>query len=146
MNKDLYSIVEVAQLLGLHVKTVRNYIREGRLQSTRVGKQYRIARADLDAFTGGALSNGQPAEAPMATEVSSVVELNGISNAGAQRLAMLIAGAAKGRNESQALQVQTLHDESRARLKVIIHGSLDSTSALLGMIEFLMQHGSAANA
>ncbi|MDY6983327.1 MAG: helix-turn-helix domain-containing protein [Pseudomonadota bacterium] len=145
MNKDLYSIVDVADLLGLHVKTVRNYIREGRLQSTRVGKQYRIARADLDVFTGGALSSGQPAQAPVSTDVSSVVELNGINSAGAQRLAMLITGAAKGRNESQALQIQTLHDESRARLKVIIHGSLDLTSALLGMIEFLL-HGSTANA
>src|SRR5690606_17975082 len=145
MNKDLYSIVEVADLLGLHVKTVRNYIREGRLQSTRVGKQYRIARADLDAFTGGALSNGQPVQAPVSTDVSSVVELNGLNSAAAQRLAMLITGAGKGRNESQALQIQTLHDESRARLKVVIHGSLDSTSALLGMIEFLL-HGSTANA
>lgn len=144
MNKDLYSIVEVAELLGLHVKTVRNYIHEGRLQSTRVGKQYRITRADLDTFTGGALSSGQPVQAPVATEVSSVVELNGINNASAQRLAMLITGAAKGRNESQALQVQTLHDENRARLKVVIHGSLDSTSALLGMIEFLLHGNSAA--
>jgi excisionase family DNA binding protein len=145
MSKDLYSIVEVAELLGLHVKTVRNYVHEGRLKHTRVGKQYRIARADLDAFTGGALNSGQAARAPVGTEVSSVVELNGINNASAQRLSMLITGAAKGRNESQALQVQTLHDEQRARLKVIIHGSLDTTSALLGMIEFLL-HGSSAAA
>lgn len=146
MVKDLYSIVEVAELLGLHVKTVRNYIHEGRLKHTRVGKQYRIARADLDAFTGGALTGEQSVRAPIATEVSSVVEVNGINNASAQRLSMLITGAVKGRNESQALQVQALHDEQRARLKIVIHGSLDTTSALLGMIEFLLHNSTAAAA
>lgn len=138
MNKDLYSIVEVAELLGLHVKTVRNYIHEGRLQSTRVGKQYRIARADLDAFTGGALTSGQAAQAPMESEVSSVVEVNGINSADAQRISRLLTAVGKGRNESQALRVQAVHDEARARLKVIILGSLDTTSALLGMLEQLL--------
>src|SRR5690606_29205078 len=135
-----YSIVEVAELLGLHVKTVRNYIREGRLQSTRVGKQYRIARADLDAFTGGALTQGQPVQAPVATEVSSIVEVNAINFDNAQRIANVITAAAKGRNESQELRIQTLHYEASARLKVIIHGSLETTSGLLALIRQLA-HG-----
>ncbi len=143
MNKDLYSIVEVAELLGLHVKTVRNYIHEGRLKHTRVGKQYRIARADLDAFTGGALTSGQPAQAPLETAVSSVVELNGINNASAMRISSLITSVGKGRHESQALQVQAVHDPARARLKLIIVGSLDTTRALFGMLEQLLP-GAAA--
>ncbi len=141
MSKDLYSIVDVAALLGLHVKTVRNYIHEGRLQSTRVGKQFRIARADLDAFTGGALNSGQPVLAPVETEVSSVVEINGINSANAQRISNVITAVAKGRNESQALNIHAVHYPNSARLKLIIHGSLSTTSALLGMIETLA-HGS----
>ena len=43
---------QVAERLGLHVKTVRNYVRDGRLKAVRIGKQYRIARADLEALTG----------------------------------------------------------------------------------------------
>lgn len=145
MTKDFYSIVEVAALLGLHVKTVRNYIHEGRLASTRVGKQFRIARADLNAFTGGALKSGQPVQAPVETEVSSVVEINGINFDNAQRIANVITAAAKGRNESQALRIQTVHYDDRARLKVIIFGSMATTSALLGLIEHLA-HGTAAAA
>ncbi|WP_410908004.1 helix-turn-helix domain-containing protein, partial [Priestia sp. SIMBA_032] len=45
---------EVADELGLHVRTVRTYIRDGRLRAARVGKQYRITRADLAAFAAGA--------------------------------------------------------------------------------------------
>jgi len=144
MNKDLYSIVEVADLLGMHVKTVRNYVREGRLASTRVGKQYRIARADLDAFTGGALNAGQPVQAPVEAEVSSVVEINGINFANAQRIANVITAAAKGRNESQALRIQTVHYDDRARLKVIIFGSIPTTSALLDLIGTLAHDSAAA--
>ena len=52
MAQDLYSIWEVADLLGLHVRTVRNYVRDGRLKAVRIGKQYRIAREDLEVLTG----------------------------------------------------------------------------------------------
>ena len=58
MGNDMYSVEQVAELLGLHVRTVRGYIRDGRLRAVRIGKQYRIARADLDALTG------RPAPAP----------------------------------------------------------------------------------
>jgi excisionase family DNA binding protein len=144
MGKDLYSVVEVAELLGLHVKTVRNYVHEGRLQSTRVGKQYRIARADLDAFTGGALSGGQPLQAPLETQVSSVVEVEGVNAEKAQRISSVVTAVGKGRNESQALHVQVVHDPSRARLKVIIVGSLDTTRSLLGMLEHLLPDAAVA--
>ena len=58
MTQELYSVEQVAERLGLHVRTVRNYVRDGRLKAVRIGKQYRIAREHLDALTG------QPATAP----------------------------------------------------------------------------------
>jgi excisionase family DNA binding protein len=53
MNEELFSVEQVADRLGLHVRTVRAYVRDGRLKAVRIGKQYRIARADLEALTGG---------------------------------------------------------------------------------------------
>ena len=53
MADDLYSVEQVAELLGLHVRTVRNYVRDGRLKAVRIGKQYRISRANLEELTGG---------------------------------------------------------------------------------------------
>ena len=51
-TQELLSVFDIAKRLKLHVKTVRNYVREGRLKAVRVGKQYRISRADVEAFTG----------------------------------------------------------------------------------------------
>ena len=74
MSQELYSVEQVAERLGLHVKTVRNYVREGRLKAVRIGKQYRIAREDLEAMTG----HSEPAHEPVVrnrhVEVSSIVE------------------------------------------------------------------------
>src|SRR5262245_17738374 len=52
MSQALYSVEQVAQRLGLHVKTVRGYVREGKLKAVRIGKQYRIAREDFEALLG----------------------------------------------------------------------------------------------
>jgi excisionase family DNA binding protein len=32
------------------LRTVRNYVRDGRLKGVQIGKQYRITRGDLEAF------------------------------------------------------------------------------------------------
>jgi len=65
---------------GLHVRTVRNYVREGRLKAVRIGKQYRIAREDLDAFTG----TESKVRRTRHVEVSSIVEIDAISREGRQ--------------------------------------------------------------
>ncbi|WP_030464155.1 helix-turn-helix domain-containing protein, partial [Kitasatospora sp. NRRL B-11411] len=70
---DFYSVEDVAELLGLHVKTVRGYVRDGKLKAVRIGKQYRIARAEVEAFTGG----GMPSR-PARVDVSAVVQVEGV--------------------------------------------------------------------
>ena len=86
-SEHFYSIEQVASQLGLHVRTVRNYVRDGRLKGVRIGKQYRIARADLDALTG----HGAPAAPAVASgttrrhvEVSSIVQIEAIDFAAAE--------------------------------------------------------------
>ena len=102
-GQDLYSIEQVASQLGLHVRTVRNYVRDGRLKGVRIGKQYRIARADLEALTG------RPAAAPIATtdtphrnvEVSSIVQVEAIGVDAASRVTNALMASAKGRSEER---------------------------------------------
>ena len=42
----LMSVEQVASSLGVHVRTVRRYIHEGRLRATRIGRLYRIPLID----------------------------------------------------------------------------------------------------
>ncbi|MFJ1539793.1 helix-turn-helix domain-containing protein [Micromonospora chalcea] len=138
MSNDMYSVEQVADLLGLHVRTVRGYIRSGRLRATRIGKQYRIARADLDALTGRPAA---VASAPGA-EVSSVVRLDGVDRAAADRLATLVlAGVNTHHDPDRPLRVQTVHDEERHRMTIMILGDLTATADLLRLVDSVLDGG-----
>jgi excisionase family DNA binding protein len=47
------TVGEVARELRVDGRTVRNWIRAGLLVAVRVGRQYRVERAALDAFVAG---------------------------------------------------------------------------------------------
>jgi excisionase family DNA binding protein len=132
MSAELYSVEQVAEKLGLHVRTVRNYVRDGRLKAVRIGKQYRIAREDLDALMGQS-----PAEPPLSryVEVSSVVRVDGISAHDTDRVISLLMAMVNGpRDGDGPLRVETMHDPERFSLKIIVLGSPDTTSEVLKAI------------
>ncbi len=127
MESGWQSVEQVAERLGLHVRTVRGYIRDGRLPAVRIGKQYRIARADLDAFTGRPLAPARPR-----AEVSAVVEIDGVGAVAADRLStFLVAGSQRARDAGDPLRVRTVYDDDRARLKVIVLGGVAATADIL---------------
>src|SRR5262252_3233930 len=99
MQQDLYTVEQVAELLGLHVRTVRNYVREGRLKAVRIGKQYRITREDLAYMTGRPASSfdREPVRRQRHVEVSGIVEIDAISPEAAMRVTNGLVGAANGR-------------------------------------------------
>jgi len=59
MTKQTYTLGEAADLLSCHKETIRRAIKEGSLRAAKLGRGYRISRADLEAFWssmgGGAL-------------------------------------------------------------------------------------------
>jgi excisionase family DNA binding protein len=134
MSQELYSVEKVAELLGLHVKTVRNYVREGRLKAVRIGKQYRIARQDLEAMTGRPAAAFDPEPIRHRhVEVSSIVEIDAISPEAANRLSMSLVSAARG------IRIETIYNEARARLKIILVGGMDSNASYLKFINALLE-------
>lgn len=102
---------QAAERLGLHVKTVRRHIREGRLAAVKVGKRYRVPREALVAFPRA------PPESPVAqrplTEASTVVGIDGLNQHAADRLTTLLLASAregtaprgKGRCKSSAYTI-----------------------------------------
>jgi excisionase family DNA binding protein len=136
-NPLLLSVDQVAGQLGLHVRTVRRYVREGRLRAVRIGKQYRIAATDLAQLTGQVVPTGlSQVSRQRHVEASTVVQIDAISPEAATRVVNGVGGAIKGRdrNTDTPLRVDTVYDEVRARLKVIITGSLATTTVILQLV------------
>ena len=137
MSQELFSVDQVARLLKLHVRTVRGYVRDGRLKAVRIGKQYRIAREDLEAMTGTTLPQGAPDSVSRVRriEVSSIVQMDAVSPEDAIGMTNWLISAANGRREgSEPLRVQTIYDEERGALKVILVGAARATAQMIGLL------------
>ncbi|MDZ4905248.1 helix-turn-helix domain-containing protein [Clostridium perfringens] len=50
MEERFYTVDKVAEILGMHHKTIRKFIREGKLRANKIGKQWRISGHDLSSF------------------------------------------------------------------------------------------------
>ena len=138
---NLYSVEQVAGLLGLHVRTVRNYVREGRLKAVRIGKQYRIAREDLEAMTGRSASalEPEPIRRNRHVEVSSIVEIDAVSPDTANRVTSLLGGAHNARRSGdEPLRIESIYDAERARMKIILVGGMDTNASYFKIISAVL--------
>lgn len=52
-EEQYYSIEEVSKILKVAYLTVYRWIRAGELKAIKAGKQYRIAKSQLEDFTKG---------------------------------------------------------------------------------------------
>lgn len=138
--QDMYSIEQVASQLGLHARTVRNYVRDGRLKGVRIGKQYRIARQDLESLTGRPAPANSAGAPRREVEVSSIVEVDAIGFDAASRVTNSLMAAANGRSPAdEPLRIDTIYDRERERLKVILIGGIAATTSLLKFVSILLE-------
>jgi excisionase family DNA binding protein len=130
----MYSLDQVAERLGLHVRTVRAYVRTGRLRAIRLGKQYRVAREDLESIIGAGDSPGAVSRRRSA-EVSSIVQMDAVTQNMMLRIADHLRIAVKTpRDDDSALRVETIYDQGHAQLKVIVIGSLSAAATVFGLL------------
>jgi excisionase family DNA binding protein len=47
-----YNAKEAARLFGVNVQTMRRYLREGKIRSIRIGRDWRISQAALEELAG----------------------------------------------------------------------------------------------
>jgi excisionase family DNA binding protein len=139
---ELLSVFDIAKRLNLHVKTVRGYVRDGRLKAVRIGKQYRIRRADLEEFTGLPLplTESERAKRRREVSVSCVVGIDAISPESSGRVeSSLKAFAHRDGDVGEALRAEAIYDQDIGHLKVTLFGGVNSTAAALNLIGALIE-------
>jgi excisionase family DNA binding protein len=140
---SLLSVEQVAQILKLHVRTVRHYVRDGRLRATRIGKQYRIALADLETFTGQPIENHDErvlSAGAGRVEISSVITVQGVTAALASRLTNTLMATANGpRAPGQSLAVTTSYEVESDRLRILLASDLPMLRSFLGLIDAVLE-------
>ena len=133
-NGDLYTVEQAAMRLQLHPKTVLRFIREGRLAANRIGKSYRIQRADLEAFAGASPSSTETSVEDL--RVTAIVDIPGVGSEMAQKWARSVTGAVGGRpRDGAGVRADVTYDPDTRTLKIILVGGARDTSGLLALIQ-----------
>jgi excisionase family DNA binding protein len=136
----LYTADEVAELLNLHVKTIRRYLRDGKLKARRIGKEYRITRADLDAFAGDIRVAEKPVARTRHVIASTVLDADVVSPEDSHRITTLVMASLNSRKgEPEFPRVDTIYYPEQAKLRITITASPTLTCELLGMINALLE-------
>jgi len=140
MDNNYYTVDQVAKLLDMHPKTIRKFIREGKLQASRVGKQYRITGHDLSVFTGSehneVIVSGQSGE----VKVSTVVDMDNVSSDEAQKISSLLLASANHRDEKYGkVTLKNQYIKSENKLRIMIWGNLEFTQIILESIQMLVE-------
>jgi excisionase family DNA binding protein len=138
VEQNLYTVSEAAAILKLHVKTLRKKIRDGELQAARMGKQYRLSRAQLEEFCGHALDTSPSPSISTRRHVftSTVVTVDAISRQEGSRLTNTLVAALN--SGPSGARVDCVYHEEIGQLKIIINGDLDTTGAMLRLLENLL--------
>lgn len=136
MLDAIYTVEEAADRLRLHPKTVLRFIREERLRATRVGKAYRIQRADLETFAG---VPADVAARPRFARVTSIANVPDASQALHQHIAKnLQAALATRTTPAEPIHLETIYDPAQCQLKIVIIAASSDAAALLGMLDTLL--------
>jgi len=138
MGDSFYSAEQVAQMLGMHIKTIQRYMREGTLPATRIGKRWRVSGHDLSAFTErpAAEKPVERGEAPV--KASTVLDIRVGGREEAIRIVNTLTAVLNGKPPEYGASTLTAQFiEPERTVRVALWGTLRFTQAMLGFVATL---------
>jgi len=152
LKDKFYTIYQVADQLEMSHKTIRNFISDGRLKASKVGKQWRIAEADLETFMNQGESTADKSEEsltnisfelqPEGTEdkikVSTVLDINQQDKEQFMRLSnTLLANMNGGGFKLRGCTLNVKYYEQERTVKIFLWGSINFIQDMLETIKIL---------
>lgn len=141
MIPKLYTASEAAEILKIHIKTLRRKMHEGEIEHTKVGGRYRFTQAQLEAYLGN-----EVAKEPITSFTSSattVVDFTAVPPALAERISTYLGALHTSNKLDTGRQFsQCLYQPQNGELKVILNGDFFQINGLMAMIEQLIKNNS----
>lgn len=158
MENKFYTIDQVAEMLGMHHKTIRKFITEGKLVANKVGKQWRISGHDLslflekndEKFDAKKINKEQSVSFSTTSEdveiveskinVSTVVDISGIDMDEYMRISnMLLAIMNCKDSEMKKSTINIKYNKEEKRLRIMLWGSIKFIENMLDSISVLVE-------
>ena len=136
-HDELCTVDAAAAHLQVHPKTVLRYIRDGRLVATKIGKAYRIRRADLNTFSG---VPDTPVTVADSARVTSIIDVPGVGAALASKIAGAVTNSLhSGHDRRGDVHAEVVYDAEHSQLKIIVVGTVPDTRSLLGLVQVWLE-------
>lgn len=136
---NFYTADQVADMLNMHPKTIRKYIREGKLKATKVGKQWRITGDELSQFSEGIIQT-QPEKTKVEIKVSSVIDIPVATIDDSMRIANTLSAIMNQKTSDYGHStITTQYLESEKTLRVMLWGTTKFTRIIIESIESLTE-------
>ena len=148
MEDKFYTVDQIARILEMHPKTIRRFIREGKLRANKVGKQWRVSGHDLSLFVEGnkiptktesdktyCIDSDSPVQK---INVSAVVDISDVSKEESIRISNTLIAVMNCKDSKlgkSTVNVQFFEDENK--LRVVLWGSLMIVETMLNTISLL---------
>ena len=152
MEKRFLSVEAVADILMVHARTVRRYIKEKKLGAQKFGGQWRVSFDDLKKFTGieniDELMNKKsihPEEKKYDHKhskkvlVSSIVDVNVKSKEEALRLSNTFLAAMKSPHKEKGARLDYLFYEDEGRARFVLWGSPNFIKNMMSLFEAIVE-------
>lgn len=154
MEEQFYTIDKVAEILGLHHKTIRKFITEGKLGANKVGKQWRISGHDLSVFmeknnvsvkdkeSNIDYTANEEAEDTVEQKinVSSVVDINDVCMEEYNRISNTLIAIMNCKDpEMGKSTISMKYDDKILRLRVMLWGRIKFIEEILSLISVLVE-------
>ena len=161
MKEKFYTIDQIAEILGMHHKTIRKFITEGKLRANKVGKQWRISGHDLSLFmednnvniksnnklesekiefsNGDIDSNNRTSK----INVSTVIDINEVDIDEHRRISNTILALMNSKDSKMSNStINIKYYKSDKNLKVMLWGNVKFTNEMLDFISTIVEDNS----
>lgn len=157
MEDQFYTINKIAEILGMHHKTIRKFITEGKLPASKVGKQWRISEHDLSIFMEknnvntsdkkiseesniDFVTNGEVKDnIQQRINVSTVVDINDMDKEEYFRISNTLIAVMNCKDSKMGKStINMKYDEKVRRLRVLLWGNISFIEEMLSTISMLL--------
>lgn len=153
MEEKYYTITQVAEMLNLHHKTIRNFINSGKLNASRMGKQWRVTQEDLDLFVQSRESSERNEASDSFTaikqpenfkgsrcSVSSVVDLADITKNHYMRISNLLLAVMNSKEPAfHDASINMKYYEGEQKMRIFLWGGLKFMEEMLSTVGLLAE-------
>lgn len=158
MEDKFYTVDQIAKILGMHHKTIRKFITEGKLRANKVGKQWRISGHDLSNFMENnnvkiinktevdnekiefSTSEIDISDRLNKINISTVVDINEINMDEYRRISNMLLAVLNSRDSKLSNStINIKYYQKENNLKVMLWGDIEFTKEMLDFISILTQ-------